>query len=121
VRLGRSFYHRRPGDLSGGERQRAAIARALVNAPSVLVCDEITSALDVSVQASIIGLLRTLRAERQLAMLFVTHNIALSRHIADNLAVLNKGVIVDYGSADAVLENPQHEYTKSLIADVPTF
>ncbi|WP_197464204.1 ABC transporter ATP-binding protein [Brevibacterium casei] len=121
VRLGRSFYHRRPGDLSGGERQRAAIARALVNAPSVLVCDEITSALDVSVQASIIGLLRTLRAERQLAMLFVTHNIALSRHIADNLAVLNKGVIVDYGSADAVLENPQHGYTKSLIADVPTF
>ena len=121
VRLGRSFYHRRPGDLSGGERQRAAIARALVNAPSVLVCDEITSALDVSAQASIIGLLRTLRAERQRALLFVTHNIALSRHIADNLAVLNKGVIVDYGSADAVLENPQHEYTKSLIADVPTF
>ena len=121
VRLGRSFYHRRPGDLSGGERQRAAIARALVNAPDVLVCDEITSALDVSVQASIIGLLRTLRAERQLAMLFVTHNIALSRHIADNLAVLNKGKIVDYGSADSVLENPQHAYTRSLIDDVPTF
>ena len=95
--------------------------RALVNAPDVLVCDEITSALDVSVQASIIGLLRTLRAERQLAMLFVTHNIALSRHIADNLAVLNKGKIVDYGSADSVLENPQHAYTRSLIDDVPTF
>lgn len=121
VRLGRSFYHRRPGDLSGGERQRAAIARALVNAPDVLVCDEITSALDVSVQASIIGLLRTLRAERQLAMLFVTHNIALSRHIADNLAVLNKGKIVDYGPAGSVLENPQHAYTRSLIDDVPTF
>lgn len=121
VRLGRSFYHRRPGDLSGGERQRAAIARALVNAPDVLVCDEITSALDVSVQASIIGLLRSLRAERQLAMLFVTHNIALSRHIADNLAVLNKGKIVDYGPAGSVLENPQHAYTRSLIDDVPTF
>lgn len=121
VRLGRSFYHRRPGDLSGGERQRAAIARALVNAPDVLVCDEITSALDVSVQASIIGLLRTLRAERQLAMLFVTHNIALSRHIADNLAVLNKGKVVDYGPAGSVLENPQHAYTRSLIDDVPTY
>ncbi|SMY04267.1 peptide/nickel transport system ATP-binding protein [Brevibacterium sp. 239c] len=121
VRLGRSFYHRRPGDLSGGERQRAAIARALVNQPSVLVCDEITSALDVSVQASIVGLLRTLREEHHLAMLFVTHNIALSRHIADNLAVLNKGVIVDYGPTASVLENPTHEYTRTLIADVPKF
>ena len=121
VRLGRSFYHRRPGDLSGGERQRAAIARALVNAPSVMVCDEITSALDVSVQASIVALLRTLRAERQLAMLFVTHNIALSRHIADNLAVLNKGKIVDYGPTAQVLESPTHEYTRALIADVPKF
>lgn len=121
VRLGRSFYHRRPGDLSGGERQRAAIARALVNAPSVLVCDEITSALDVSVQASIIALLRTLRQERDLAMLFVTHNIALSRHVADNLAVLNKGKIVDYGPTGEVLENPTHEYTRELINDVPKF
>ena len=121
VRLGRSFYHRRPGDLSGGERQRAAIARALVNAPSVMVCDEITSALDVSVQASIVALLRTLREERQLAMLFVTHNIALSRHIADNLAVLNKGKIVDYGPTASVLEDPSHEYTRALIADVPKF
>ncbi|MGO2036386.1 MAG: ABC transporter ATP-binding protein [Brevibacterium sp.] len=121
VRLGRSFYHRRPGDLSGGERQRAAIARALVNAPSVMVCDEITSALDVSVQASIVALLRSLREERQLAMLFVTHNIALSRHIADNLAVLNKGTIVDYGPTASVLESPSHEYTRSLIADVPKF
>ncbi|MGO3179640.1 MAG: ABC transporter ATP-binding protein [Brevibacterium linens] len=121
VRLGRTFYHRRPGDLSGGERQRAAIARALVNAPSVMVCDEITSALDVSVQASIVALLRTLREERQLAMLFVTHNIALSRHIADNLAVLNKGKIVDYGPTASVLEDPSHEYTRALIADVPKF
>ncbi|SDS24342.1 peptide/nickel transport system ATP-binding protein [Brevibacterium siliguriense] len=121
VRLGRTFYHRRPGDLSGGERQRAAIARALVNAPSVMVCDEITSALDVSVQASIVALLRRLREERQLAMLFVTHNIALSRHIADNLAVLNKGKIVDYGPTASVLEDPSHEYTRALIADVPKF
>ncbi|GAA4517139.1 ABC transporter ATP-binding protein [Brevibacterium yomogidense] len=119
VRLGRSFYDRRPGDLSGGERQRAAIARALVNAPSVLVCDEITSALDVSVQASIVGLLGTLRVERGLSILFVTHNITLARHVSDHIAVLNKGVIVDRGTVDEVLENPTHAYTKALLEDIP--
>ena len=119
VRLGRSFYDRRPGDLSGGERQRAAIARALVNAPSVLVCDEITSALDVSVQASIVGLLGTLRVERGLSILFVTHNITLARHVSDHIAVLNKGVIVDRGTVDEVLENPTHDYTKALLEDIP--
>ncbi|MBD8019858.1 ABC transporter ATP-binding protein [Brevibacterium gallinarum] len=120
VRLGRQFHDRRPGDLSGGERQRAAIARALVNMPSVLICDEITSALDVSVQASIISLLRTLQDERGLAMLFVTHNIALARHIASRVAVLNAGRIVDDGPVDAVLENPQHTYTQELLANVPS-
>ena len=119
VRLGRTFYDRRPGDLSGGERQRAAIARALVNAPNVLVCDEVTSALDVSVQASIIGLLRRLKGERGLAMLFVTHNITLARHIADDIAVLNKGEIVDFGPVDEVLRSPSHAYTKALLEAVP--
>lgn len=119
VQLDRSFYDRRPGDLSGGERQRAAIGRALVNAPDVLVCDEITSALDVSVQASILELLADLRAERGLSMLFVTHNIALARHTATRIAVLNKGVIVDEGPVDDVLERPTHEYTKSLLANIP--
>ena len=120
VQLDRSFYDRRPGDLSGGERQRAAIGRALVNAPSLLVCDEITSALDVSVQANVLQLLAELRYERGLAMLFVTHNIALARHIATKIAVLNKGVIVDYGDVDEVLENPQHEYTQALLANIPS-
>lgn len=120
VRLGRSFYDRRPGDLSGGERQRAAIARALVNAPSVLVCDEITSALDVSVQASIIALLNQLRSERGLALVFVTHNITLARHISDHVVVLNQGMIVDSGPVDAVLEDPTHDYTKQLLSNVPT-
>ena len=119
VQLDRSFYDRRPGDLSGGERQRAAIGRALVNAPDVLVCDEIMSALDVSVQASILELLADLRAERGLSMLFVTHNIALARHTATRIAVLNKGVIVDEGPVDDVLERPTHEYTKSLLANIP--
>ncbi|RLZ03184.1 peptide ABC transporter ATP-binding protein [Kocuria tytonicola] len=120
VRLGRSYIDRRPGELSGGERQRAAVARALVNAPSVLVCDEITSALDVSVQASVIELLRELQHERGLAMLFVTHNIALARHISHKLAVLEKGKLVEYGPTDAVLRNPRHGYTRSLLRHVPT-
>lgn len=120
VRLGRSYIDRRPGELSGGERQRAAVARALVNAPSLLVCDEITSALDVSVQASVIELLRELQHERGLAMLFVTHNIALARHISHKLAVLEKGKLVDYGPTDAVLRNPRHSYTRALLRHVPT-
>ena len=120
VQLGRQFYDRRPGDLSGGERQRAAIARALVNMPSVLVCDEITSALDVSVQANIISLLHTLQEERDLTVLFVTHNIALARHVASRVAVLNRGEIVDDGPVDEVLNNPKHAYTKELLANIPT-
>ncbi|EMQ97744.1 dipeptide ABC transporter ATP-binding protein [Paeniglutamicibacter gangotriensis] len=121
VRLGERFMDRRPGDLSGGERQRAAIARALVNAPSLLVCDEITSALDVSVQASILDLLRTLQTDHNMSMLFVTHNIALARHISQRLAVLQKGKIVDFGTTDDVLNNPQHSYTQELLANVPAF
>ncbi|MDJ0336713.1 ABC transporter ATP-binding protein [Cryobacterium sp. PH31-O1] len=120
VQLAASFIDRRPGQLSGGERQRAAIARALVNAPSVLVCDEVTSALDVSVQASIIDLLRTLQVETGMAMVFVTHNIALARHISQRLAVLHAGRIVDMGTTDEVLENPQHSYTQELLTHVPT-
>ena len=120
VRLGDSYLNRRPGQLSGGERQRAAIARALVNAPSVLVCDEVTSALDVSVQASIIDLLRTLQGETGMAMLFVTHNIALARHVSQRLAVLQQGQIVDMGPTGEVLENPQHSYTRELLTNVPT-
>ena len=120
VQLAASFIDRRPGQLSGGERQRAAIARALVNAPSILVCDEVTSALDVSVQASIIDLLRTLQVETGMAMVFVTHNIALARHISQRLAVLHAGRIVDMGPTDEVLENPQHRYTQELLTHVPT-
>ncbi|MDN6169460.1 MAG: ABC transporter ATP-binding protein, partial [Micrococcaceae bacterium] len=121
VKLGSSYLDRRPGELSGGERQRAAIARALVNAPSVLVCDEITSALDVSVQASILDLLRTLQLDTGMSMLFVTHNIALARHISQRLAVLQRGLIVDLGPTEEVLNNPQHAYTRQLLDHVPTF
>jgi peptide/nickel transport system ATP-binding protein len=120
VSLGSHLGGRYPDQLSGGERQRAAIARALVCEPQVLICDEITSALDVSVQASIVGLLADLRAERDLAMLFVTHNLALVRSIADRVLVLNAGTIVEAGPTTRVLDAPADSYTKALVADTPT-
>ncbi|MEQ3549340.1 ABC transporter ATP-binding protein [Pseudonocardia nematodicida] len=120
VRLDESFAHRYPGGLSGGERQRAAIARALVTAPNVLVCDEVTSALDVSVQARIIDLLATVRRELGTAMLFVTHNIALAREVADRIAVLQGGRIVEQGTVEEVLADPQHSYTRELLEHTPS-
>ncbi|WP_040406276.1 dipeptide ABC transporter ATP-binding protein [Amycolatopsis nigrescens] len=119
VRFSPSIAHRLPGRLSGGERQRAAIARALVTTPKVLVCDEVTSALDVSVQKTIIDLLAELRAELGMAILFVTHNIALARHVADRIAVLRDGEIVESGAVHDVLEHPAHEYTRELLANTP--
>lgn len=107
---------RYPAELSGGQRQRAAIARALVCEPSVLICDEVTSALDVSVQASVVELLRSL-LDTGLSMVFVTHNLAVVRSIADSVAVLSRGRIVETGSTDEVLQTPEHEYTRSLMAD----
>jgi peptide/nickel transport system ATP-binding protein len=117
--LSADFRLRTPGELSGGERQRVAIARALVVEPELIVCDEITSALDVSVQATIIELLRGLQAERGLALLFITHNLALVRSIAQRIAVMQDGRIVEQGNTDSVLGSPQVEYTQRLLADIP--
>jgi peptide/nickel transport system ATP-binding protein len=119
VRLGRDLANRLPDQLSGGERQRAAIARALVTTPDVLVCDEVTSALDVSVQATIVELLGELRRELGMAMLFVTHNIALAPEVADRVAVLRGGEIVEEGTVDGVLKAPSHSYTRELLANTP--
>jgi len=119
VRLGRAPADRLPEQLSGGERQRAAIARALVTTPDVLVCDEVTSALDVSVQATIVELLGELRRELGMAMLFVTHNIALAGEVADRIAVLQGGAIVEEGSVRSVLDAPSHAYTRELLAATP--
>ena len=105
--LGPEFVSRYPDELSGGERQRVAIARALIVEPDVLVCDEVTSALDVSVQAAIVELLRRLQRERRLAMIFVTHNLALVRSIAQTAVVFQEGRIVDAGDVDRVLDAPQ--------------
>ena len=120
VALDASLLNRYPEQLSGGERQRIAIARALAAEPTVLICDEVTSWLDVSVQAAIIELLAQLQLETGVSMLFVTHNLALIRSVAQEVAVMNDGRIVELGLVDAVLEDPQADYTKALLADTPT-
>jgi peptide/nickel transport system ATP-binding protein len=119
VALDASLLSRYPDQLSGGERQRIAIARALAAEPSVLICDEVTSWLDVSVQAAIIELLVQLLRDIGVTMLFVTHNLALVRSIAQEVAVMNEGSIVEFGSAAEVLDDPKADYTKSLLADTP--
>jgi peptide/nickel transport system ATP-binding protein len=119
VSLNRDFMSRYPDQLSGGERQRVAIARALVVEPGLLICDEVTSALDVSVQAVIVEELRRLQRERHLAMLFITHNLALVRSIAQHAVVLRDGAVVEAGPVDQVLERPADPYTARLMADVP--
>jgi peptide/nickel transport system ATP-binding protein len=108
-----------PSQMSGGERQRVAIARALVCHPDVLICDEITSALDVSVQAAIVHLLRDLQDEHGLALLFVTHNLALVRTVADRVLTLNEGRVVEVGNVTDVLARPQAPYTRMLIENTP--
>jgi len=106
-------------EFSGGQRQRIAIARALIVEPQVLVCDEPTSALDVSVQAQILDLLRELQAERGLAYLFITHNFGVVEYLADRIAVMDGGRIVEQGSAERVLRTPAHAMTQRLLAAVP--
>jgi peptide/nickel transport system ATP-binding protein len=120
VALASSAAERFPDQLSGGERQRVAIARALAAEPSVLICDEVTSALDVSVQAAIVELLAELRKEMGLSMLFITHDLALIRTIADRVAVMNEGRIVEEGSIHEIFTAPRAEYTRELLANTPS-
>jgi peptide/nickel transport system ATP-binding protein len=120
VALTSSYANQYPNQLSGGERQRIAIARALVSQPEVLVCDEVTSALDVLVQAAIVELLGQLRKDLGLSMLFVTHNLPLVRSIADTVAVMNQGAIVEFGPCEDVIGSPSQDYTRNLIENTPS-
>jgi peptide/nickel transport system ATP-binding protein len=119
VRLGRHVLSQRPRQLSGGERQRVAIARALTTDPDYLICDEITSALDVSIQASIINLLQDLQQETGIGIVFVTHNLPLVAALADRVVVMQHGEVVEDGPTDQVLDSPRTAYTKQLLTAVP--
>jgi len=109
-----------PHEFSGGQRQRIALARALVHRPRLLIGDEPMSALDVTVRAQVLDLLRELRDERGLALLLVSHDIGLVQHLADRVAVLRDGRIVEQGATDDVLRRPRHDYTRTLVDSVPT-
>ena len=119
VSLGPDYLNRYPDELSGGERQRVAIARALVAKPELLICDEVTSSLDVSVQAAIVEMLRRLQVEHDLSMIFITHNLALMRSIAQKCIVLSEGRVVEAGTVTDILERPTDPYTIRLISDMP--
>ena len=114
VGLGPEYAYAHPTELSGGQRQRVNIARALAVAPDVIVADEPTSSLDVSIQAQILNLLLDLQAERQLAYVFITHDLAVVQHMSHRVAVMYGGVVMEVGPADAVTTEPRHPYTRSL-------
>ena len=120
VRLPKRLGARFPIELSGGERQRVAIARALAAKPDLLICDEVTSALDVSVQAAVLELLQELQAELGLSMLFITHNLGVVACVGDAVLVMDKGLLCETGDVTQVLEAPVHEYTKRLLSAAPT-
>ncbi len=120
VRLPARLAARYPHELSGGERQRVAIARALSAEPEIILCDEITSALDVSVQAAVLKLLDELRSDLGVGLLFITHDLGVVATIADDVLVLERGLVCERGATGAVLEDPQHDYTRRLLGAAPS-
>ena len=119
VGLNREHANRYPHEFSGGQRQRIGIARVLALNPKFIVCDEAISALDVSIQAQIVNLLKKLQKEKGLTYLFIAHDLSMVKYISDRIAVMYRGRIVEMGSAECVYTNPQHAYTKSLLSAIP--
>ncbi|NJL80604.1 MAG: ABC transporter ATP-binding protein [Richelia sp. RM2_1_2] len=113
------YYQRYPSDLSGGQQQRVAIARALITRPKLVICDEPVSMLDASVQSQVLDLMLELKAEFELTYLFITHDLWLARFLCDRIAVMNGGKIVELGATQKIFSNPQHPYTKTLLAAAP--
>jgi len=113
------FADRRPYQLSGGQRQRVAIARALAPRPRVLIADEPVSMLDVSIRLDVLRLMARLQHEDQIAVLYITHDLATARHFSDEILVMYKGEVVERGTSESVILDPQHEYTKRLLAAAP--
>ncbi len=119
VGLSARLMQRYPHEFSGGQRQRIAIARALAPDPRIIIADEPVSALDVSIQSQILNLLRRLQSELGLTMLFISHDLSVVRYLADRIAVMNRGNIVELGDADEVFKSPKHPYTRQLLAAIP--
>jgi peptide/nickel transport system ATP-binding protein len=119
VGLPATAFGKYPHEFSGGQRQRIAIARCLTMRPEIIVCDESVSALDVSVQATVLNLLLDLQEEFGLTYVFISHDLAVVKYMADDILVMSRGEVVERGTAEQIYANPQHPYTKQLLAAIP--
>ena len=117
--LGEEHLHRYPHEFSGGQRQRICVARALTTEPEFIVCDECVSAMDVSVQAQVLNLLKSLQSSRGLTYLFISHDLSVVKFMSNHIAVMQKGRILENGPAEQIYDNPKESYTRTLIDAIP--